>query len=95
VTRQQSHGDGLSGDGLSDPGDPTARPDGQLMADVTAGRRLRSTVCATEVIVVRAPNVPVDLSSASPDAAPRKGRQLPAVAVMRVYLRGSSCGPAH
>jgi hypothetical protein len=27
-----------------------------------AGRRLRSTVCATEVIVVRAPDVPVDIS---------------------------------
>ena len=29
---------------------------------MTAGRRLRSTVCATEVIVVRAPDVPVDIS---------------------------------
>lgn len=55
--REQPRGDGLSG-----PGQPTARPDGQLVADVTAGRRLRSTVCATEVIVVHAPDVPVDLS---------------------------------
>ena len=32
------------------------------MADVTAGQRLHSAVCATEVIVVRAPDAPVDLS---------------------------------
>jgi hypothetical protein len=32
------------------------------MADVTAGQRLRSAVCATEVIVVRAPDVPVEVS---------------------------------
>jgi hypothetical protein len=38
VTRQQPRGDGLS-----DPGEPTTRPDGQLMAYVTAGTRLHST----------------------------------------------------
>jgi hypothetical protein len=32
------------------------------MAGVTVGQRLRSTACATEVIVVRVPDVPVDLS---------------------------------
>ena len=32
------------------------------MTDMTAGQRLRSAVCATEVIVVRMPDVPIGLS---------------------------------
>jgi hypothetical protein len=32
------------------------------MTDITVGARLRSSVCDTEVITVRAPDVPVELS---------------------------------
>jgi hypothetical protein len=32
------------------------------MTDITVGKRLRSSVCDTEVIVVRGPDVPVELS---------------------------------
>jgi hypothetical protein len=32
------------------------------MTDITVGTRLRSSVCDTEVIAVRAPDVPVELS---------------------------------
>jgi hypothetical protein len=54
------------------------------MTDLTAGKRLRSTVSDTEVIVIRAPHSAVELSCGghpmSAEDAPRSGAPGPATA---------------